>query len=213
MTTVTLTATPIARPTRARLVFYVRAIVAIAMVATWVLSALSGLALWLAMDGPGALETPAALGLTKHAWDDIHVVGSFLAIGLTLVHVSLMRRGIVAYARLIVTGRRSLSTRVVRRPKAVVYVRAVAVAVLVVLVPLAFVSGVVPWLAPEVRRAGQQVLLLGLTKHGWVDVHTAATIGAILVSMTHVVVVRAGLVADVRLLLTGQRSGPRAVRR
>ena len=93
------------------------------------------------------------------------------------------------------------------------YVRALAVVTMVVLVPLAIVSGIVPWLAPDVRRAGQQVLLLALTKRDWVDVHTAVTMGAILVATTHVVVVRTGLVADVRLLLTGQRSAPRPVRR
>lgn len=71
----------------------------------------------------------------------------------------------------------------------------------------------IPWLAPDVRRAGQQVLLLALTKHEWGDVHTAISMGSILVAMTHVVVVRSGLVADVRLLATGQRSAPRPVRR
>ena len=90
------------------------------------------------------------------------------------------------------------------------YVRALAVVTMVVLVPLALVSGIVPWLAPDVRRAGQQVLLLALTKRDWVDVHTAVTMGAILVATTHVVVVRTGLVADVRLLATGQRSAPSA---
>jgi hypothetical protein len=219
MTTIPHTATGVAAvprvsaAPRAKAIFYVRSVVAIAMIATWAVSAVSGIALWLAADGRGAFELPAALGLTKHTWDDIHVVASFLAIGLTLVHVTVMRRGVLSYARLVLTGQRSTSTRAARRPKAVVYVRAVAVVVMVALVPLAVVSGIVPWLAPEVRRAGQQILLLMLTKRDWVDVHTAITMGAILVAMTHVVVVRAGLVADVRLLVTGQRSAPRTVRR
>jgi len=212
LTTIPLTATPTSTAPRARTIFYVRSVVAIAMIATWTMSAASGIAMWLAADGRWAFEVPAAFGLTKHAWDDIHLVASFLAIGPTLAHVTVMRRGMVSYARLIVTGRRGSSTRAVRRPRAVVNIRAVAVVVMVVLVPLAIVSGIVPWLAPEVRRAGQQVLLLALTKRGWVDVHTAITMGAILVAMTHVAVVRAGLVADVRLLATGQRSAPRSRR-
>lgn len=213
MTTMPLaaTATPAAR--RAKAVFYIRSVVAIAMLASWAVSAVSGIALWLAADGQRAFEAPAALGLTKHAWDDLHVAASFLAIGLTLVHVTVMRRGVLAYARLILTGRRRTAGGGSRRPKAIVHVRAVAVVVMVVLVPLAVVSGVIPWLAPDVRRAGQQVLLLGLRKHTWTDVHTAITAGAILIAATHVVVVRAGLAADVRLLLTGQRSAPRPVRR
>ena len=140
-------------------------------------------------------------------------MASLLAIGLTLIHVTVMRRGVLSYARLVLMGRRNASTRSARRPRAIVYLRALAVVTMVVLVPLAIVSGIVPWLAPDVRRAGQQVLLLALTKRDWVDVHTAVTMGAILVATTHVVVVRAGLVADVRLLLTGQRSAPRTVRR
>jgi hypothetical protein len=124
-----------------------------------------------------------------------------------------MRRGVLSYARLVTIGRRNTSTRPARRPRVVVYVRALAVVTMVVVVPVAIVSGVVPWLAPDVRRAGQQILLLALTKRDSVDVHTAVTIGAILVATTHLVVVRAGLMADVRLLATGRRSAPRPVRR
>ena len=47
---------------------------------------------------------------------------------------------------------------------------------------MAIVTGVVPWLAPEMRRAGQQILLLVLTKHQWVDLHTAVTMGAIAIT-------------------------------
>ena len=65
------------------------------------------------------------------------------------------------------------------------YVRALAVVAMGVVVPVAIVSGVVPWLAPDVRRAGQQILLLALTKRDWVDVHTAVTMGAMLVATTH----------------------------
>ena len=213
MTAVTHSMGPAFAAPRAKTIFYIRSVVAIAMIAAWTVSAVSGIAMWLAADGRGAFESPAALGLTKHAWDDIHVVASLLAIGLTLIHVTVMRRGVLSYARLVLLGRRNASTRSARRPRAIVYLRALAVVTMVVLVPLAIVSGIVPWLAPDVRRAGQQVLLLALTKRDWVDVHTAVTMGAILVAITHVVVVRAGLVADLRLLLTGQRSAPRTVRR
>jgi len=209
MTAIPQSVIPAFAAPRAKSIFYVRSIVAITMIATWAVSALSGIAMWLAPDGRRAFELPAALGLTKHAWDDIHVVASFLAIGLTLVHVTVMRRGVLSYARLVTIGRRNASTRPARRPRAVVYVRALAVVTMVVVVPLAIVSGVVPWLAPDVRRAGQQILLLALTKRDWVDVHTAVTMGAILVATTHLVVVRAGLMADVRLLATGRRSAPR----
>ena len=173
MTAFPQSATPAFAAPRARTIFYVRSVVAITMITTWAVSAVSGIALWLAADGRGAFELPAALGLTKHAWDDIHVVASLLAICLTLIHVTVMRRGVLSYARLVIIGRRNTSTRAARRPRAIVYVRALAVVTMVVLVPLVLVSGIVPWLAPDVRRAGQQVLLfaadearLGRRPHG-----------------------------------------------
>jgi hypothetical protein len=213
MTAIPLPASPATTAPRAKTVFYVRSVVALSMIATWVTSATSGIALWLALDGRGAYELPASLGLTKHAWNDIHVVASFLAIALTLAHVTVMRRGAVSYARLILTGRRAALTRSIRRPKPIVYLRAAAVVTMLVLVPLGTASGIIPWLASDGRRAGQQLLLFALTKHEWADIHTFVTVAAILVAATHVVVVRAGLVADVRLLVTGQRRAPGRARR
>jgi hypothetical protein len=212
MTAIRLTVTPAPTALRAKTIFYVRSVVALAMIATWTVSALSGIALWLAADGRAADPLPAFLGLTKHAWNDIHVVASVLAVVLTLVHVTVMRRGVLSYTRLIVTGKRSAASRAARRPRAIVYVRAVVVVAMAILVPLILGSGVIHWLAADGRRAGQQILLFAVTKHGWADIHTAIAMGVILIAATHVVVVRAGLVADVRLLVTGQRSAPRRVR-
>ena len=50
-----------------------------------------------------------------------------------------------------------------------------------------------------------------MTKRGWTDIHTAIAMGAILLTAVHVVMSRTGLVADVRLLITGQRSRPRRI--
>ena len=213
MTVIPLPVRPAPALPRARVVFYVRSVVALAMIATWIVSAASGIALWLALDGRGAYELPAALGLTKHAWSDLHVVASFLAIALTLAHVTVMRRGAVAYARLILTGRRAALTHAIRRPKPIVYVRAAAVVTMLVLVPLGIATGIIPWLAADGRRAGQQLLLFALTKHEWADIHTFVAMAAVLVAATHVLVVRAGLAADIRLLATGQRSARARARR
>ncbi|MDP2350534.1 MAG: DUF4405 domain-containing protein [Chloroflexota bacterium] len=213
MTAIPFTATPTSAAPRAKTIFYVRSVVALAMIATWGVSALSGIALWLAADGRAADLLPALLGVTKHAWNDIHVVASVLAVVLTLVHVTVMRRGVLSYARLILTGKRSAVSRSARRPRAIVYVRAVVVVAMAILVPLILGSGVVHWLAADGRRAGQQLLLFALTKHDWADIHTAIAMGVILIAATHVVVVRAGLVSDIRLLATGQRSVPGRVRR
>ncbi len=212
MTAIPLSTAPPTTAPRAKSVFYVRSFVALAMIITWTVSALGGLALWLAVDGWRAYELPSLLGLTRHTWTDIHVVASFLAIALTITHVTVMRRGVISYGRLVLTGRRSSRAAATRRPKAVVYVRALAVVTMVALVPVVIASGIVPWLATDGRRAGQQLLLLALTKHEWSDIHTAVAAAVVLVAVTHVVVVRTGLMADVRLLATGQRSAPRGAR-
>jgi hypothetical protein len=213
MTALTLDAKTVPINRRAKPIFYVRSVVALAMIATWVVAAVSGITLWLAADGRGAGELPLLFGATKDAWVDIHVAISFLAIALTLTHLTVMRRGVLAYVRLLLTGQRNAAARATRRPKSIVYVRAVLVVAMVSLVPLVIASGIVPWLAAEGQRSGQQLLLFAVTKRGWADIHTAVAIAAIGLAVTHVVVVRAGLVADVRLLATGQRSHPGRVGR
>ncbi len=205
MTAITLVTTPATPSRRAKPIFYVRSVVALAMIATWAIAASSGITLWLAADGRGAGELPMLLGATKHAWADIHTAISFLAIALTLAHLTVMRRGILAYARLLLTGQRNPVARSARRPRTIVYVRAIVVVAMVSLVPIVLASGIVPWLAGDGQRSGHQLLLFAVTKRGWTDIHTAAAIGAILLAVTHLVVVRVGLVADVRLLVTGRR--------
>lgn len=79
------------------------------------------------------------------------------------------------------------------------------------LVPVVLASGVVPWLAADGQRSAREILLFAVTKSGWTDIHTAVAIAATLLAVGHIVVVRAGLAADVRLLATGQRSKPRRV--
>jgi hypothetical protein len=132
-------------------------------------------------------------------------------VGFTVAHVTVMRRGIVSYARLVLTGRRTARGSG-RRPKRIVYVRAIAVVAMAVVVPLVVLSGIVPWMAPDVRRAGQQLLLLSLTKHGWTDVHTVISAAIGIVVLVHLTVVRTGLAADLRLIATGQRSATRPSR-
>lgn len=198
---------------RAKPIFYVRSIVAMLMIAGWVASAATGVVLWLAADGRGTRELPGLLGATKQAWSDVHVAVSTLAIVLTVTHLLVMRRGVLAYARLILTGQRSATARAGRRPKAIVFVRAVVVVTMLSLVPLVVVSGLVPWLAADGPRSGQQLLLLAVTKRGWGDIHTVVSIAVVGLALTHLAVVRSGLAADVRLLATGQRTRPRPAAR
>ena len=198
---------------RAKAIFYVRAVVALAMIAAWAVSAASGILVWLAADGRGATNLPLLFGATKHAWSDIHVAISTLAIVLTVTHLAVMRRGVLAYVRLLLTGQRNTAALPARRPKPIVFVRAVVVVAMVSVIPVVVVTGVVPWLAGDGQRSGQQLLLLAVTKRGWADIHTAISAAVVILAVTHLVVVRSGLATDIRLLATGKRSAPRRVAR
>jgi len=211
MTALPLTVASVPPARRAKAILHVRAVVAVAMIGAWAVATASGLLLWLAADGRGAGRLPLLFGATKHTWGDVHVAVAFLAVILTSTHLIVMRRGILAYARLLITGQRNAIKRSTRRPRIIVYVRAIVVVTMLGLVPVVVASGIVPWLATDGQSSAQQILLFAVTKSGWTDIHTAVAIAATLLAVSHLVVVRAGLAADVRLLATGQRSKPRRV--
>jgi hypothetical protein len=205
MTVMSLATVRRATPPRARGIYYARALVALVMIAAWVVSGLTGLILWLMPHGQGSREIALVAGLGRSEWTDIHVVASIIGMSLALVHVTVMRRGVLAYLRLVLTGRRSVTVPV-RRLKPIVRVRATLVVGLLITVTLVLVSGVIPWLAADGPRSGRAVLLFALTKRDWADVHLVASMVAISVAASHVIVVRTGLVSDLRLLVTGRRS-------
>ena len=68
------------------------------------------------------------------------------------------------------------------------YARAViAIALIIVWVGSAF-SGLILWLAPEVRRAGQQPLLFGITKENWGDIHFWVCAAVVAVTVVHIII-------------------------
>jgi Domain of unknown function (DUF4405) len=208
MTTIPLLAARAPTVRGVRPILYVRALIALATIGSWLVSAVSGLVLWLSPHGPGTRYLPTALDLTRSNWIDVHVVASFLAVSLTLIHLTVMRSGVRAYLRLVFLGRGS-SGGGRRRLKPVLVVRALLVTTMVLAIPIVAASGLIPWLAPDVRRAGQQLLLFAFTQREWTDIHTAVSMFAMAIAVTHVTLVRFGLYSDLRLLATGQRSAPR----
>ncbi len=97
---------------RAKTIFYIRAVVALGMIGAWAACAATGILVWLAADGRGAGQLQLLFGASKHSWMDIHVVISTLAVALTITHLTVMRRGVLAYARLLLTpGFRSWISR------------------------------------------------------------------------------------------------------
>lgn len=66
---------------------YVRAVVAIALLIGWGLTALTGFLLRFAPTGPRAGNVPLLLGMTRHEWGDAHFVISVIALCITVVHL------------------------------------------------------------------------------------------------------------------------------
>jgi hypothetical protein len=83
----------------------IRAIVAVALIALWSLSALTGFVLYAAPTGPrsGWLEV---LLLTKREWGDAHFWVSVAAAVVTVVHLAIDRKALKSVFRFLVSTER-----------------------------------------------------------------------------------------------------------
>jgi len=66
---------------------YVRAWVAVALIATWVIVAVSGVLLWLAPEGQRSGQAELFLGLSKQEWGDIHWWVAVATMVVTAMHL------------------------------------------------------------------------------------------------------------------------------
>jgi hypothetical protein len=79
---------------------YARAVIAIALIIVWVLSAFSGLILWLAPERQRAGHQELLFGITKENWGDIHFWICVAVMVVTMVHVIVdwkALRGVIRY--------------------------------------------------------------------------------------------------------------------
>jgi hypothetical protein len=79
---------------------YARAVIAIALISEWILSAVSGFILWLAPEGRQAGQEQLLFGITKQAWGDIHFWISIAALVITILHIVIdwkALRGVLRY--------------------------------------------------------------------------------------------------------------------
>ena len=76
-----------------------------------------------------------------------------------------------------------------KRPiKPKVYARAIIAIALITAWVLSAFSGLILWLAPEVRQAGKQQLLFGITKQSWGEIHFWICVAVVVVTIAHMVV-------------------------
>ena len=68
------------------------------------------------------------------------------------------------------------------------YLRAAIALAMMVVWSLVTISGFLLWLAPDGPRSGHRLLLLGLTKREWGELHTWFSFIAIAITVAHLVV-------------------------
>ena len=94
-----------------------------------------------------------------------------------------------------------------RRPiKVKVYARAVTAIMLITVWSAGALTGGLLWLAPSGRQAGKQVLLFGLTKSEWGDVHFWIGVAIVAVTIIHLIIDWKALRGVIRYLTSVHRS-------
>ncbi|MFC2066407.1 DUF4405 domain-containing protein [Chloroflexota bacterium] len=94
-----------------------------------------------------------------------------------------------------------------KRPiKVKVYARAVVALMQITVWSLAGLTGLLLWLAPEVRRSGQVPLLFDLTKQEWGDIHFWVCAAALAVTVIHIFLDWKALRGVIRYLTSAHRS-------
>ena len=93
-----------------------------------------------------------------------------------------------------------------KRPiKFKVYARAVTAILLIAVWSLVGLTGLLLWMAPSGQRAGQQILLLGITKSGWGDIHFWIGAATVAVTLIHLIIDWKALRGVIRYLTTVHR--------
>jgi len=82
----------------------IRGLVSIGLLLSWAVSALSGFILYLAPEGQRSGRVILLFGLAKSGWMEFHTWISFFALGITLLHVIIDWKILVAVVKYLVKG-------------------------------------------------------------------------------------------------------------
>jgi hypothetical protein len=88
---------------------YIRALVAVSLLVSWGLAALTGFLLWFAPKGAGAGRLSLLLGLTRHEWGNVHFVLSVVALSITTIHIVVDWRALQKVLRYLISVHRHSS--------------------------------------------------------------------------------------------------------
>jgi len=82
----------------------IRGLVSVGLLIFWGMSALSGFILYLAPEGQRSGKAILLFGLAKHGWSQLHTWTSFLALGITILHIIIDWKILVAVVKYLVKG-------------------------------------------------------------------------------------------------------------
>ena len=91
---------------------YARAVTAIALIIVWVLSAFSGLILWLAPEGRQAGRQLLLFDITKRDWGQIHFWICVAVVVVTIVHIIIDWKALRGVIRYLTSAHRDTITRI-----------------------------------------------------------------------------------------------------
>ena len=86
-----------------------------------------------------------------------------------------------------------------------IYTRAITAIALIATWSLSAFSGIILWLAPEVRQAGKQQLLFGITKSDWGEIHFWICVAVVAVTIIHIIIDWKALRGVIRYLTSFHR--------
>ena len=90
-----------------------------------------------------------------------------------------------------------------------IYARAIIAIALITVWVLSAFSGLILWLAPEVRQAGKQQLLFGIIKEDWGEIHFWICVAVVVVTIIHMIIDWKALCGVIRYLTSVHRDRAR----
>jgi hypothetical protein len=96
-----------------------------------------------------------------------------------------------------------------RHVKIKIYARAIIAIALIFSWLLSAFSGLILWLAPEVRQAGKQPLLFDITKESWGEIHFWICVVVVVVTVAHLIIDWKALRGVIRYMTSVQRDATR----
>jgi len=82
----------------------IRGLISLGLLIFWGLSALSGFILYFSPEGQRSGRAILLFGLAKHGWSEFHTLVSFVALGITILHIIVDWKILIALIKHLIKG-------------------------------------------------------------------------------------------------------------